>query len=72
MLKSSLCDYSDGQILFCGTIIIAALAAGGGNNGKKVVFKNCPPFTDSISELSNKQIGNANNIHVVMPAYNLM
>ena len=59
MLKSSLCDCSDGYILAYGAIIIAALAAGGGNNGKKLVFKNCAPFTDCISEISNKQIGNA-------------
>ena len=39
---------------------------------KKLVFRNCVPFTDCISEISNKQIGNANDIDVVMPAYNLI
>ena len=39
---------------------------------KKVVFKNCAPFTDYISELNNTQIDNAKDIHVVMPVHNLI
>ena len=51
MSRPSLCDYSDSYILVSGTITVAALAAGGGNNSIKVVFKNCAPFTNCISEL---------------------
>ena len=40
MLRSSLCNYSDGYILVRGTITVVALAAGGGNNNIQVVFKN--------------------------------
>ena len=53
MLKSSLCDYSDKDILFIGTISVnntAAQGAAANNNNKKVIFKNCAPFTNCISE----------------------
>ena len=39
---------------------------------KKVVFKNCPPFTDCISELSNTQIDHAKHIDVIIPMYDLI
>ena len=42
------------------------------NNDKKVVFKNCAPFTDCISEINNTQIDNAKNIDVIMPVRNLI
>ena len=48
MLKSSLCDYSDAYILVKGTIAVnntAAAGANANNIGKKVIFKNCAPFT---------------------------
>ena len=55
MLKSSLCDYSDE-------------AQGQPNNGtnKKVIIKNCAPFTKCISRIKNTQIDDAHDIHVVM------
>ena len=72
MLRSSLCDYSDAYILVSGTITIAVSAAGGGNNNIEVVFKNCAPFTDCISEINCTQIDNAKDIDVVIPMYNLI
>ena len=72
MLKISLYDYSDAYILVSGTIIAASLAAGRGNNDIEVVFKNCAPFTDCISEINNTQIDNAKEINVVMPVYDLI
>ena len=39
---------------------------------KGVVFTNCGPFTDCISEINNTQIDNAKDIDVVMPMYNLV
>ena len=27
-------------------------------SGKRVIFKNCPPFTDCISEIRNLQVNN--------------
>ena len=74
MLKSSLCDYSDAYILVKGTISVnntAAAGAAANNTNKKVIFKNCVPFTNCISEINNTQIDNAKNIDIVMPVYNL-
>ena len=39
---------------------------------KRVIFKNCAPFTNCISEIYNAQIDNANYLEVVMPMYNLL
>ena len=75
MLKSSLCDYSDAYILVKGTISVNNTAAQGAavnNTNKKVIFKNCAPFTNCISEINNTQIGNAKDIDIVMPMYNLI
>ena len=75
MLKSSLCDYSDAYILVKGTISVnntAAQGAAANNTNKKVMFKNCAPFTNCISEINNTQIDNAKDIHIVMPMYNLI
>ena len=41
------------------------------NRNKEVVFKNCAPFADRISEINNTQIDNAKDIDVVMNMYNL-
>ena len=75
MLKSSLCDYSDAYILVKGTISVnntAAAGAGANNINKKVIFKNCAPFNNCISEINNTQIDNAKDIDIVMPMYNLI
>ena len=75
MLKSSLCDYSDAYILVKGTISVnstAAQDAAANNTNKKVIFKNCAPFTNCISEINNTQIDNAKDIDIVMPMYNLI
>ena len=56
MLKSSLCDYSDAYILVKGTISVTNTAVAGvaaNNINKKVIFKNCAPFTNCISEINN-------------------
>ena len=54
MLKSSLCDYGDTYILVSGTIRVVSQARSNSNNiNKEVVFKNCAPFTDWISEINN-------------------
>ena len=51
MLKSNLCDYSDAYILVKGNITVINTAAGGAavnNTSKKVILKNCAPFTNGI------------------------
>ena len=75
MLKCSLCDYSDAYILVKGTISANNTAADGAaadNTNEKVIFKNCAPFTDFISEINNTQIDNAKDIDIVMSVYNLI
>ena len=75
MLKSSLCDYSDAFILVKGTINVNntdAADAAANNTNKKVIFKNCVPFTNFISEINNTQLDIAKYIDIVMPMYNLI
>ena len=75
MLKSSLCDYSDAYILVKGTISTNNTASDGAaanNANKKVIFENCAPFTNCISEINNTQIDNAKDIDIVTPMYNLI
>ena len=75
MLKSSLFDYSDAYVLVNGTITvnnIAAADADANNTNKKVIFKNCAPFTNCISEINNAQVDNAKDLDIVMPRYNLI
>ena len=77
MLRSNLCDYAHAYILVNGTIKIT----GAGNDDaakqkdekdKGVTFKNCAPFIKCISRIENTDLGNANDIDIVMPMYNLI
>ena len=75
MLRSSLCDYSDAYILVKGNISVdntAAAVAAANNTNKKVIFKNCAPFTNCIKKIYNTQIDNAEYIDKVMPMYNVI
>ena len=75
MLRSSLCDYSDAYILVKGNITVNNTAADGAdanNDNKKVIFKNCAPFTNCISKINNTDIDKAKYINIVMPMYNLI
>ena len=75
MLKSSLCGYSDAYILARGTNTVnntASADVDANNTNKKVIFKNCAPFTNCISEINNAQVDNAKDIAIVMPMHNLI
>ena len=75
MLKSSFRDYSDTYTLIKGNITVnntAAADADANNINRKVIFKNCAPFTDWISEISNTQVDNAKYIDIVISMYNLI
>ena len=39
---------------------------------KKIIFKNCAPFTSCISKIYNTEIDNAEYVDIVMPMYNLI
>ena len=47
MLRSSLCGYSDAYILVKGNFTVNNTAAAANNTNKKVIFKNCAPFTST-------------------------
>ena len=73
MLRYSLCDYSDAYILVKGNISVNNTAADGAaanNTNKKVIFKNCAPFTNCISKINNAEVDNAEYIDILMPMYN--
>ena len=75
MLRSSLCDYSDAYILVKLSITVNNTADAGATankTNKKVIFKNCAPFTNCISEINNTQVENAKYIDIVVAMYNLI
>ena len=75
MLRSSLCYYRDAYIFVKGNIAVnntTTEGAAANNTNKKVIFKNCAPFTDCTSKINNTQVDNAKDIDIVMPMYNLI
>ena len=70
ILRSDLCDFSDAYIVVKGTIT----GADSNNDAydKRLVLKNNAPFTSCISKINNTLIHNAEDLHVVMPMYNLL
>ena len=75
MLRSSLCDYSDAYILVKVNTTVnntADAAAAANNTNKKVIFKNCAPFTNCIIKIKNNDIDNVKYIDVVMSMYSLI
>ena len=75
MLRSSLCDCSDAYILVKGNISVnnnVGAGAAAKNIDKKVIFKNCAPFSNCISKKNNTQIDNAKYIDIVIPMYNVI
>ena len=75
MIRPNLCSYSDPYILVRGTITVPNTAATGAavnNTNKKIIFKNCCPFTSCITNINNTQVDDARDIDIVMPIYNLI
>ena len=75
MLRSSFCDYSHAYIHVKGNITVNNTAAEGvdaNNTNKKVIFKNCAPFTNCISKINNTKIDDAEYVDIVMPMNNLI
>ena len=69
MLRSSLCDYSDAYILVKVNIRVnnaAGADAAANNPNKKVILKNCTPFTNCISKINNTQLDNVEYTELVM------
>ena len=75
MLRFILYDCSDAYVLFKGNIAVnntAAEGAAANNTNKKVIFKNCAPFTGCISKINNTDTDNAKYTDIVMPMYSLI
>ena len=73
MIRSNLCDYSDAYVKGTITVAnIATVAAPVNNTNKKVIFKNCAPFTNFLREINNIHEDDAQDIDVVMSLYNLI
>ena len=73
VLRSSFCDYGDAYVLVKGNITVNITAVDGAaanNTIKKVILKNCAPFTNRMSKINNTQIDNAEYIDIAMPMYN--
>ena len=67
MFRSSLWDYSDAYIPVKESTTspnTSALDVAVNNRNKKIIFKNCTPFTDCISEMNNAQVENVKDIDV--------
>ena len=52
--------------------ITVAAAAAVNNTNKKVIFKNCAPFTDCMIEINDTQKNDAQIVYIVMRMYNLI
>ena len=51
---------------------MAAAGAAVNNANKKLMFKNCAPFTDCITEINNTQVDDTQKLDGAMPMHNLM
>ena len=77
MLQSSLCDYSDTYMPVKGTITVFGAGATAADRAtdriyKQIIFKNCAPFNNCISEINNTQVDNAKDIDILNPIYNFI
>ena len=75
MLRTILCDYSDAYILVKRNMTVnntLDVGAAANNTNRKVIFKNCAPFSNCICKINNTEVDNAEYIVIVMPMYNLI
>ena len=75
MTRSNLCNYRDGYIPVKPTITVlhtAAVGPGVNNTNKKVIFTNCAPFSNFLTKIDNTQVGEAQDIDIVIPTYSLI
>ena len=78
MLNSGFCDYNDPCRVVKGSTTDTkrpetadAVPKQLDKRNTGVIFKNCAPFTEWISEVSNTQAHNAKDLNIVMMMYNL-
>ena len=66
-IESSLCYYSDAYIL-----VTRSITSIPNNAVTQVIFRNCAPFKDCITEISDMFVDYADFINITMPMYNLV
>ena len=69
MIRSNLCDNSDAYILVKETITVPNTTGDGpavNNANKKVIIKNCAPFTSCITEINNIQVDDVLDVDIIM------
>ena len=62
-----MCDYAEAYILVDGTI-----RATNAVNATILALKNCAPFIKCNLEINDEHVDTAENLHIVMPMYNLI
>ena len=75
MLKSCFCNYSDAYILVKWTMTVpntTSADAAVNNANKQAIYKVCATFTNCISEINDKEVGDARDIAIIMPICNLI
>ena len=76
LIRSNLCDFSDAYTHVKATITVPNTAAGDAsvnNTNRRLIFKNCVPFTNCVSEITNTRVDDAQDIDdMAMPMYNLL
>ena len=74
MLRSDLCDFSDAYIVVKGdiTLMKAENRYFIDVRNRFLAFKNNAPFSNCISKINNVLINKAEDLHIVMPMYNLL
>ena len=77
MLNASLCNYSGVYILLDERITVVGqgedyVTIAADRNNKEIIFKNCPSFIKCISKINNAEADNAEDLHILMPMYNLL
>ena len=70
MLRSDLYDYSDTYIVVKRAITV--VRPDNAKRNKATAFKNNAPFINCISKINGIKIGNAEDLDVVMPMYDLL
>ena len=68
MLRSDLCDFSDAYIALTKTDGSGFI----GIRNRFLAFKNNASFTNCISKINNVLIDHVEDLHVIMPMYNLL
>ena len=74
MLRSDLCDFSDGFIVMKGDIVLTKAIGRRpiDRRNRFFTFKNNVPFTNCISKINNVLTGNAEDLNIVMLMNNLL